>query len=141
MSTGTTRRELVGGMVAAGILAGCGGRSAETVVPKAGVATISLSDHPNLAEPGGFVGITVEGRGDPILVFRAADGTLGAVSRKCTHFGCRVRFSAEEDVVACPCHGSRYEKDGSVRKGPAKTGLRRYDVEESDGRIAIRVGS
>jgi len=140
VSAGTTRRDLVCGALAAGVVAGCGGRSAETVVPRAGVATISLEAHPELLQPGGYIGITVQGIAGQILVFRSADGSMHAVSRKCTHFGCPVRFSLDEDLVACPCHGSRFEKDGRLHKGPAKRGLARYDVEENDGTLAIQVG-
>src|SRR5215208_4946555 len=40
-------------------------------------------------------------------VFRADDGTLHAVSLRCTHLGCLVRFNAAERSWDCPCHGSR----------------------------------
>jgi nitrite reductase/ring-hydroxylating ferredoxin subunit len=129
----------MGGALAASVVAGCGGRSAETVVPQSGVATISLAAHPTLSKPGGYVGINVQGIKGQILVFRSADGTVGAVSRNCPHFGCPLRFALDEDLVACRCHGSRFEKDGKLHKGPAKKGLTRYDVQEADGTLAIRV--
>jgi hypothetical protein len=90
----------MGGALAASVVAGCGGRSAETVVPQSGVATISLAAHPTLSKPGGYVGINVQGIKGQILVFRSADGTVGAVSRNCPHFGCPLRFALDEDAEA-----------------------------------------
>jgi glycine/D-amino acid oxidase-like deaminating enzyme/nitrite reductase/ring-hydroxylating ferredoxin subunit len=56
-------------------------------------------------------------------VFRDDDGGLHAVSMRCTHLGCLVRFNAAERSWDCPCHGSRFDIDGSVLEGPAVTPL------------------
>ncbi|GAA3640651.1 FAD-dependent oxidoreductase [Lentzea roselyniae] len=52
-------------------------------------------------------------------VYRDADGQLHAVSMRCTHLGCLVRFNAAERSWDCPCHGSRFDIDGEVLEGPA----------------------
>ncbi|MFC5289747.1 FAD-dependent oxidoreductase [Actinokineospora guangxiensis] len=52
-------------------------------------------------------------------VYRDADGALHAVSMKCTHLGCVVRFNTAEHSWDCPCHGSRFDVDGAVLEGPA----------------------
>lgn len=46
-------------------------------------------------------------------------GKLTALSSVCTHRGCRVQFNATERTLDCPCHGSRFQLDGSVLEGPA----------------------
>ena len=41
---------------------------------------------------------------------------LGAV---CTHLGCLTAWKPELDLIACPCHGSRFNRDGIKVAGPA----------------------
>lgn len=52
-------------------------------------------------------------------VYRDDEGRLHAVSMRCTHLGCLVRFNAAEHSWDCPCHGSRFDVDGEVLEGPA----------------------
>jgi cytochrome b6-f complex iron-sulfur subunit len=42
-----------------------------------------------------------------------------ALSAVCTHLGCLSVWKPEAGVIACPCHGSSFQKDGSVIAGPA----------------------
>ncbi|GAB6165918.1 hypothetical protein JCM19992_19180 [Thermostilla marina] len=63
--------------------------------------------------------------GHPVAVFRNEEGVY-AVSLVCTHLGCVVKPSGEG--FECPCHGSRFDRDGTVRKGPAPTALPWYEV-------------
>ena len=51
--------------------------------------------------------------------YRDAEGVLHAVSPRCTHLGCEVRFNPAERSWDCPCHGSRFGVDGNVLEGPA----------------------
>jgi Rieske Fe-S protein len=60
-------------------------------------------------------------------VYRDLDGNLHAVSLRCTHLGCLVRFNAAEHSWDCPCHGSRFAPDGTVLEGPAVKALQRRD--------------
>lgn len=61
-------------------------------------------------------------------VFRADDGTLHAVSLRCTHLGCLLRFNGAERSWDCPCHGSRFDIDGAVLEGPATNPLERKQI-------------
>jgi glycine/D-amino acid oxidase-like deaminating enzyme len=58
-------------------------------------------------------------------VYRDHDGNLHAVSLRCTHLGCLLRFNAAEHTWDCPCHGSRFAPDGTVLEGPAVAPLER----------------
>ena len=54
-----------------------------------------------------------------------------ALSTICTHLGCIVK--ATDKGFDCPCHGSKYGKDGSVLKGPAPKTLPWLEVKHVDG--------
>jgi glycine/D-amino acid oxidase-like deaminating enzyme/nitrite reductase/ring-hydroxylating ferredoxin subunit len=51
--------------------------------------------------------------------YRDEGGGLHAVSVRCTHLGCLLRFNTAERSWDCPCHGSRFDVDGAVLAGPA----------------------
>lgn len=55
-----------------------------------------------------------------------------AVSRKCTHLGCKLNFHEVDDYLECPCHQSRFTIEGHVAKGPAKRDLDVFEVEKRD---------
>jgi nitrite reductase/ring-hydroxylating ferredoxin subunit len=63
-----------------------------------------------------------------IGVFREEDGTVHAVSLRCTHLGCLLRYNGAERSWDCPCHGSRFDVDGTVLEGPAVNPLERKDL-------------
>ncbi|MBN8525766.1 MAG: Rieske (2Fe-2S) protein [Planctomycetes bacterium] len=63
-----------------------------------------------------------------------------ALSSRCPHLGCRVD-RLEGGELVCPCHGSRFALDGSLRRGPARDGLQRLAAQaDPDGTsISIRI--
>ena len=65
---------------------------------------------------------------EEFIVFQK-DEQLWAVSRNCTHLGCRLNYIEKEQHLECPCHQSRFSIDGQVLHGPAKRPLPRYQVE------------
>jgi Rieske Fe-S protein len=73
-------------------------------------------------------------REDRMAVIREAEG-MYALSLVCTHLGCTVNVSADE--LFCPCHGSRFTRQGAVLQGPADRPLERYVVEDQGDRIAV----
>ncbi|MDT7803156.1 MAG: hypothetical protein QOI78_6589 [Actinomycetota bacterium] len=60
-------------------------------------------------------------------VFRDRMGGVHAVSLRCTHLGCLLRFNGAERSWDCSCHGSRFDVDGAVLEGPATRPLPRRD--------------
>lgn len=51
---------------------------------------------------------------------------------KCTHLGCKTNWNELEETWDCPCHGSRFAKDGSVIEGPAVYPLQLTDEMRQD---------
>lgn len=57
----------------------------------------------------------------------AAVGNLLTPSRKrCPHLGCALKWNQTEGSWDCPCHGSRFNKDGLLIDNPATGGLKHY---------------
>jgi Rieske Fe-S protein len=61
--------------------------------------------------------------GERVACSRDADGKLHTVSANCTHMGCIVHWNKAEETWDCPCHGSRFQVDGTVLAGPAESSL------------------
>ena len=74
---------------------------------------------------------------DERLVLLRDHSGLYALSLVCTHLGCTVTVSAHG--LACPCHGSLFDRQGRVLKGPADRALGRLKVAEHEGLIEVLV--
>ena len=73
----------------------------------------------------------------PAVLFHTQAGFI-ALSLTCTHLGCTVDL--QSDGFACPCHGSRYDRDGNVLRGPAAKPLPRLRVEQqADGSLILHM--
>lgn len=72
-----------------------------------------------------------------VAVYRDTGGVY-AISTICTHLGCVVKANAEG--FECPCHGSRFQADGTVSKGPAPQPLQWLKVTAADGGFHIDEG-
>ena len=60
-------------------------------------------------------------------------GGVYALSAVCTHLGCITRYLSDENVIACPCHGSRFDIEGSVVHGPAPRALPWIEIKQDGG--------
>lgn len=55
-----------------------------------------------------------------------------ALSRRCTHLGCKLHYIEDSNFLECPCHQSRFAIDnGQVLRGPAKTRLSSFPVQKN----------
>jgi cytochrome b6-f complex iron-sulfur subunit len=61
-----------------------------------------------------------------VFVFNTPQGFYVS-SAVCTHLACNVAYQ-DGKGFACPCHGSVFDEDGRVVKGPAPRPLPRYAV-------------
>jgi menaquinol-cytochrome c reductase iron-sulfur subunit len=74
---------------------------------------------------------------------RVIDGSKGsdlpyvAVSNRCTHVGCPVRYAQAARMFLCPCHGGVYGARGQVMGGPPVRPLDRFYTRVVAGRVQV----
>lgn len=72
-----------------------------------------------------------------IFVVRDAD-SFKAISVVCQHLGCAVEFSKEKNIFECPCHGSKYYRNGVNFAGPAPRPLDHFQmILDDNGKLAV----
>lgn len=49
----------------------------------------------------------------------SAKNLLTPTLKRCPHMGCALKWNPQERTWDCPCHGSRFEKDGNLLENPA----------------------
>jgi Rieske Fe-S protein len=103
-----------------------------------GLLRLRLSDFPVLQKELGSVRLGTSRIGSdhhpvglfyPVLINRGTNGQFYALDTECTHEGCTVpTYDPSAQCMQCPCHGSQYLIDGTVRHGPANFPLRSFTV-------------
>jgi len=83
--------------------------------------SIDLDQIPKLKEIGGQ--ITIKLANEDVLFIRDSDKTVRIFNAHCTHKGCIVKYSEKNNRIECPCHGSQYDLNGNVLRGPAQRSL------------------
>jgi cytochrome b6-f complex iron-sulfur subunit len=107
---------------AAAVTSACGngvfGPPLPTAVTPVGPLTIRVADFPGLATVNQLVAIDIQR-----AVIKTSDSppTFRCLLLVCTHQGCLADVA--NNRVECPCHGSRFNNDGSVLNGPAERPL------------------
>ncbi len=65
------------------------------------------------------------------VLFETGNGPV-AISRTCTHLGCRINYLEDKKIFLCPCHQSRFSQQGKYISGPAKKDLGTYKVAKME---------
>ena len=60
-----------------------------------------------------------------------------AISTRCMHLGCPVKFVEAAGRFICPCHGGVYDFSGRVAGGPPVRPLDRFYTRENNGMLEI----
>lgn len=76
----------------------------------------------------------------PASVIPGMEAGLVALYQKCPHLGCRVPWCNSSQWFECPCHGSKYNRVGEKKAGPAPRGMDRWPVEIAGGDVVINTG-
>ena len=71
-----------------------------------------------------------------VVVTQPSAGVFKGLSAKCTHKGCTVDKVAD-GTIDCPCHGSKFNLDGSVANGPASKPLEAKTVTVQGDSIVL----
>lgn len=71
-----------------------------------------------------------------VVVTQAAAGDFKGFSSTCTHAGCAVN-EVVDGTINCPCHGSKFNLDGSVAAGPATKPLASQPVTVQGDSIVL----
>jgi cytochrome b6-f complex iron-sulfur subunit len=64
-----------------------------------------------------------------------------ALYQKCPHLGCRVPWCQTSQWFECPCHGSKYNRVGEKRGGPAPRGMDRFVLAVQGNNIVVDTGT
>jgi Rieske Fe-S protein len=144
---------LVGGMLGISVLSGCPGGSTYGKKTEANSATATSSttatgeappelsklEWPSAGLPDG-VAAEFKVNGKPAYLIQAVINgkkTFTAMLRRCPHSGCIVKYSYVSHNIECPCHGSQFDAEGNVLKGPARSPLTRLTVREEVGKVIV----
>ncbi len=75
-----------------------------------------------------------------VVVAKVSDepGEYLAVASTCPHAGCQVAWKAETTLFECPCHGSKFNSDGTVANGPAQSALPVFDVKVEEDVVLVK---
>jgi menaquinol-cytochrome c reductase iron-sulfur subunit len=60
-----------------------------------------------------------------------------AISTRCAHLGCPVRYIQASQKFVCPCHGGVYGFQGQVEGGPPVRPLDRFYTRVTGGRVEV----
>ena len=98
--------------------------------------TPEASSRFRIGKPDDFAPGTEKILKDRNLLIRSSEQGIGAISLVCTHLGCVV--ARGESDFHCPCHGSRFDNDGDVTKGPAPRALMWFEITmAADGSLLV----
>ncbi len=64
-------------------------------------------------------------------------GEYIAISTRCAHLGCPVRFVEASSTFICPCHGGVYDFEGKVLGGPPVRPFDRFQTRVTAGEVEI----
>lgn len=81
--------------------------------------------------------VKATGLEEKLIVLKRADGSYTALAMNCPHKNGPV--AEKNGQLVCEWHGSTFDQDGKVLKGPSKEGLKSYPVEEAGEVLRVKV--
>jgi len=68
------------------------------------------------------------------------DEGVKAIYMVCTHLGCLYKWEQANNRFECPCHGSKFTREGLYIEGPAPRSLDTFLVTVENGEVAVDTG-
>jgi cytochrome b6-f complex iron-sulfur subunit len=68
------------------------------------------------------------------------DEGVKAIYMVCTHLGCLYKWEQANTRFECPCHGSKFTREGLYIEGPAPRSLDTFLVTVENGEVAVDTG-
>lgn len=102
---------------------------------KDGQISVNFEKFPSLKKPGEGILLTSPSLHEPVLLINLDGKTFRAFSGICTHLGCNLRPSG--NFIQCPCHGSTYNLEGQVTRGPAQRPLKIFKTKIFNGKVDV----
>ena len=128
-------------VLTAGALAACGD-GGDKPADEPAASSEAVTTPPPAEAPGGAIAKTADvpvGSGvivDDVVVTQPTAGVFKGFSSSCTHKGCAVNKVAD-GTIDCPCHGSKFNLDGTVANGPATKPLESKAVSVQGDSIVL----
>jgi Rieske Fe-S protein len=73
-----------------------------------------------------------------VYVDETEDGAVRVFSARCPHEGCRIDWRPAVNEYLCPCHDSRFSRDGERITGPTKRGMDPLPARRTaDGKLEV----
>ncbi len=69
------------------------------------------------------------------------DEGVKALYMVCTHLGCLYKWEPSTVRFECPCHGSKFSREGYYIEGPAPRSLDRFATAEEGGVLVVDTGT
>jgi cytochrome b6-f complex iron-sulfur subunit len=98
---------------------------------------IDLNKLPKLQETGGWAATEVAGR--KVIVLHPEEQQYKAFENKCPHKGGTCTYKHKEGVMQCVLHGSRFDMDGKVVKGPAQLPLHQFKASLDKTELTVEL--
>ncbi len=92
-----------------------------------------------LSQPPGTRALVAGLAGEPTYLTVTEEGTVHpwGIVDNCTHLGCTFPWNPHDNQFQCPCHGSRYDDEGRIVRGPAPLPLRLAHINVAGDYIRI----
>jgi Rieske Fe-S protein len=96
---------------------------------------IPLDQVKDLRKVGGSTILKIDGR--RILVVRESEESVRAFQSECTHKNATLKYDKKKRILRCPAHGSWFDLDGTVVRGPAEHPLPTLRAELREEHIVL----